>query len=76
MKLLGELLSLIEAVEPKWYIVNRIGSNMTGHTSKPCFDSEQEAKEYQKRFSHAPGFKTARIQFGTSDMHGFITPVK
>ena len=60
---------------PAWFIVNRLGSNMTGHTSKPSFKSKKDAEEYKKTFNHVPGFKTARIQYGKSDEHGFITPL-
>jgi hypothetical protein len=64
-----------ETAKPAWYIVGSTGVNMTSHTSKPSFPDAAAAHAYIKTFSHAPGFKSAKVVFGTSDKHGFITPV-
>lgn len=64
-----------ETAKPAWYIVGSAGVNMTSHTSKPSFPDADAARAYIKTFSHAPGFKSAKVVFGTSDKHGFITPV-
>ena len=61
--------------EEKYYLVGMSGQNLTGHTSRPHFNSEDEAREYQKTFKHAPAIKTAKIVKGVSDKHGFITPI-
>lgn len=62
-------------VENKHYLVNISGNNLTAHTSKPHFNSHEEALEYKKKFKHVPVIKTAKIVKGVSDKHGFITPV-
>ena len=61
--------------EAKHYLVGTLGQNLTGHTSKPYFNSEEEALEYQKTYKHAPAIKSAKVDKGTSDKHGFITPM-
>lgn len=61
--------------EAKHYLVGTSGQNLTGHTSKPYFNSEEEALEYQKTYKHASAIKSAKVVKGTSDKHGFITPV-
>jgi len=60
----------------KFYLVGYSGQNLTGHTSKPSFDSEAEAKEYQRKYKHVSTIARAEIVKGTSDKMGFITPVK
>lgn len=60
----------------KFYLVGYSGQNLTGHTSKPSFDSEAEAKEYQRKYKHVSTIARAKIVKGTSDKMGFITPVK
>jgi hypothetical protein len=65
---------VIESSQKAWFIVNSLGFNMTSHTSQKSFSSKEEAEAYKKKFSHAPGFSSARIQYGTSDHLGVVTP--
>lgn len=60
----------------KFYLVGYSGQNLTGHTSKPSFDSAAEAKEYQRKYKHVSTIARAKIVNGTSDKNGFITPIK
>jgi hypothetical protein len=62
--------------EAKHYLVGVTGNNLTGHTSQPHFNSHDDAMSYQKKFKHVPAIKKAKIVKGTSDKHGFVTPVK
>ena len=64
-----------ELDESKHYLVGTTGNNLTGHTSQPHFNSHDDAMSYQKKFKHVPAIKKAKIVKGTSDKHGFVTPV-
>jgi hypothetical protein len=64
-----------ELDEAKHYLVGTTGNNLTGHTSQPHFNSHEDAVSYQKKFKHVPAIKKANIVKGTSDKHGFVTPV-
>lgn len=67
---------LMEQTEPKWFIVSKgYQINLTGHTSKPYFDSEEAAKEYKKKFKHVKDIKDGIIVYGTSDRYGYVTKV-
>lgn len=71
---LDEVLEESTKQEPKHYITSNSGINLTGHTAWPYFNSEDDAKAYQKKFKHAPAIKKSKIVYGTSDEHGWITP--
>lgn len=57
------------------YLVGVVGQTLTSHTTRPHFNDEQDAKDYQKKYKHIPQIKTAKIVRGRCDMYGFVTPV-
>lgn len=58
------------------YLVGTSGQTLTSHTTRPHFNDEQDAKEYQKKYKHSPAIKSAKIIRGRADMYGFVTAIK
>lgn len=63
------------ASTPKYYLVSKIGLNLTAHTTSPYFNTKDDAEAYRSKFSHVPSIKASSVVKGTADSVGYVTPI-
>ena len=51
-----------------YFLVNKIGFK----AAEKIFSSEKEAKEYKKKYKHAPAIENAKIVKGRQDEYGMV----